>query len=338
MTLVKSSDKRQHVHILVVTPMFPSKERPSYGLFIKEQIEEYVNNFPNVDVKVLDLGTGNAISKYALGTLRVLFYLIKSRSDIIHLHYGLSGLILITIWPVLKALKIRTVITLHGSDALGKSVFVRFITKFASRIADCTIVVSHAIGEVIRSFLGTDNNVYYLPCGVSSSKFRCASSTRDRHAFEILFPSSPNRPEKNYARFVEIFDIVKGKIAKNNIRVVLLENVLPAMAPGVIAGADCMLLTSLHEGSPQVVKEAVFCGTPVVSVPVGEVEEILKGVEYCIVSDNNEELATACVEALLNQEEARRRVYATGHVMREKYNNKYIVLQLDRIYQSLLKE
>jgi len=45
--------------------------------------------------------------------------------------------------------------------------------------------------------------------------------------------------------------------------------------------ATYCLLTSLHEGSPTVVKEALACGLPVVSVDVGDVAERIEGIEGC---------------------------------------------------------
>ena len=51
--------------------------------------------------------------------------------------------------------------------------------------------------------------------------------------------------------------------------------------------ADVCLMTSHSEGSPQFIKEAMACGCPIVSVDVGDVAEILEGVEGCRIADKN---------------------------------------------------
>ena len=49
--------------------------------------------------------------------------------------------------------------------------------------------------------------------------------------------------------------------------------------------ADEYLLTSFNEGSPNILKEALACNVPVVSVDVGDAAERLLGLEMCAVCD-----------------------------------------------------
>ena len=62
---------------------------------------------------------------------------------------------------------------------------------------------------------------------------------------------------------------------------------------------DCLILTSDWEGSPTVVKEALACNLPVVTVDVGDVRDLLAGVEPSrIVPDQAEALGDALIEVL----------------------------------------
>src|SRR5712664_1222709 len=57
-----------------------------------------------------------------------------------------------------------------------------------------------------------------------------------------------------------------------------------AEVPVWLNASDVLLLTSMHEGSPTIVKEALACGLPVVSVDVGDVAERIEGVEGCYLA------------------------------------------------------
>ncbi len=58
-------------------------------------------------------------------------------------------------------------------------------------------------------------------------------------------------------------------------RTVFVGEVPPDQIAPYYAAADVLALCSLEEGSPTVVKEALACGTPVVSTDVGDVSEVL---------------------------------------------------------------
>ena len=55
-----------------------------------------------------------------------------------------------------------------------------------------------------------------------------------------------------------------------------------------MSACDALLFTSMQEGSPNVVKEALACNLPIVSVPVGDVESRLKDVEGCETCSNDD--------------------------------------------------
>ena len=73
-----------------------------------------------------------------------------------------------------------------------------------------------------------------------------------------------------------------------------------ARMPDYYRAADCMLLTSDSEGSPNVVKEALACGVPVVSVDAGDVRFWLDRVPGCVVAERDPAALAAALECVLD--------------------------------------
>jgi teichuronic acid biosynthesis glycosyltransferase TuaC len=84
-----------------------------------------------------------------------------------------------------------------------------------------------------------------------------------------------------------------------DIDLVPVTKVDPDKIPLYMNACDCLLLTSDWEGSPTVVKEALACNLPVVSVDVGDVKELVQGVQPSkIVPADAQRIADALVEIL----------------------------------------
>jgi glycosyltransferase involved in cell wall biosynthesis len=82
-----------------------------------------------------------------------------------------------------------------------------------------------------------------------------------------------------------------------------------------MSASDCLLVTSLHEGSPDLVKEAMSCNLPIVSVPCGDVPERLQGVEPGGVRPYNAVELAKLVESVLhtgNRSNGRERLFEQG--------------------------
>ena len=98
---------------------------------------------------------------------------------------------------------------------------------------------------------------------------------------------------------------------------------------------DFQLTTSFRESGPLVVKEAMACGTPIVSVDVGDVKDIIGNTEGCyIVERTPEEIASKICQALSfkGKTSGRQRIIDLG------LSNDLIAKKLIAIYEEVLNE
>lgn len=131
--------------------------------------------------------------------------------------------------------------------------------------------------------------VHVLPCGIDLNRFKsmdAASCRRQlgwrRDAFHVLFASSNGDPVKRpwLAKAAVEQTLRQGIPAELH----YLTDVSNSTVPVWLNASDALILTSLHEGSPTVVKEALACGLPVVSVDVGDVAERIEAIDGCYLA------------------------------------------------------
>jgi glycosyltransferase involved in cell wall biosynthesis len=219
---------------------------------------------------------GKGLWGYAKNILRLKKYLKNKEYDIIHAHYSLSA------FTASLAGSKPLVVSLMGSDVKEK-IWVKLLIKlFNSLFWDICIVKS----EDMKTSSGI-KNAYVIPNGVDLQKFRPLDKNEaleklgwDLDKKHILFPANPERPEKNFKLAKEALKLLN----KRDLELHYLNNVDNNLMAYFYNASDVVLLTSLWEGSPNVIKEAMACNCPVVSTKVGDVEWLFGKTEGCYIT------------------------------------------------------
>jgi glycosyltransferase involved in cell wall biosynthesis len=93
--------------------------------------------------------------------------------------------------------------------------------------------------------------------------------------------------------------------------------------PLYLNAADCFLCTSQAEGSPTILKEAMACNLPVVSVDVGDVKQRLGGVANCFIEPRDPDaLANRVIQVLRSGKRSDGRVHlndVTSEACRDRH-------------------
>lgn len=298
------------MNILHVTNMYPSRDRPYYGIFVQRQIESLRKKGLRCEVACVGKGFGG---------YREIFNLKErvGRAEIIHCHFGHTGSLAL-FW---KAVKHKPVVVSYcGDDLLGrvdqgggyskKHGLFAFINSFLSRYVDYAVVQSGQLSEKVRSGrtdiipYGTDTDSF---CELNKSEAKERIGLKGYTGKLILFLGQKEVPVKNYRLLEDAFGYLDLEFECRTLGNIAQEDMIYLMN-----AADVCVLTSKHEGSPNVVREAMACNKPIVSVNVGngEVEELLGPVEGCYVTGYDpEELAGAIKKALnFERTEARNRL------------------------------
>ena len=99
---------------------------------------------------------------------------------------------------------------------------------------------------------------------------------------------------------------------------------------------DALLLTSHSEGSPQVIKEAMACGLPIVAPYVGDIEERIHNLPGCYgsVCLGSSPLANLLQQALSFQG----RTQGRQRIIEQGLTNDIVAQKLISIYNQVLQK
>jgi glycosyltransferase involved in cell wall biosynthesis len=257
-----------------------------------------------VEVDVHDFVGARDPRNYVRAWIDVRRRLRTGRYDLVHAQFGQSALAALPC-PV------PLVVTLRGDDLLGVlhdtqghvtplGRLLPLVTRFAARRADAVIVVA----EHMKSLLDKSVDAAVIPSGLDLDLFRLMPQEEARRAAGlpldkklVLFVGASDLARKRYGLACEAVNLVAQRMPAE---LVLGWGVPHTKIPLLMNACDALIFTSLQEGSPNAVKEALACNLPVVSVPVGDVAERLRGIAGCELcpDDRPETLATALERVL----------------------------------------
>ncbi len=298
-------------------------------------IEEQSAALQQQGCEVLRFGiTGHGTMGYLRSLPALKKFIREQQPDLIHAHYGLSCLL-----ASMQRL-VPVVSTYHGSDIHDPHILP--LSRLAMRRSAWNIFVSKTAFEVAQNERLLPSPVCLktcsiLPCGVDLSAVRMV----DKAAARKLLHLPPTAPLVLFAgafdNVVKDAPLAKKAVAQlTEVQLIELKGYSREEVFLLMQAADVLLLTSRSEGSPQVVKEAMACGCPIVSTDVGDVRELTSGIAGCYVASSREpsDLAALLREALRfaknGRTDGRQRLIEKG------YTNDRIARQLMEIYTSVL--
>lgn len=354
-------------------------------------IEEQIAALQAQGLQIVRYGiTGKGIMGY-LRALPGLRRLIRTEQpDIVHAHYGLSGLL------ANLQRRVPVVTTYHGSDINVPKVLR--LSKIAMRLSAHNIFVSQrnvaiALGDAQSQCSGANAPVYgveckgkgshtLLPCGVNLTDDQLQSRSEARKALGldadapiILFAGAfANAVKNSELAFAAVERLqmqrigaeapahnIKCKDEEPSIAVTSTytqqhscdtQHVQHANTPytkteltelrgytreqvnQLMCAANALLMTSKTEGSPQVVKEAMACGCPIVSVDVGDVQERVSGVAGCYVVASRE--PTAIADALRQALAFDGKTNGREKILEMGLSNEQVAERLIEIYEQVV--
>ena len=313
---------------------------------------------PDGGTKVSMIFSHRQMNSLKASSIDVGFFMLKSRTSlkslfsdmiafrqklatfnphIVHAHYG-------TVTSFFCALGTNKplLITFRGSDlnpTSGENAFHTGIKHLLSQLS--TLRAKHIIcvSQKLKNRLWwKSDKVSIMPSGVDSSIFkplpikfareRLGLSLTDRI---ILFNVGESPLVKRLDLAEQAIEYVNSHY-HNICFIKLYGDIDPDDMPLYYNAADCLLLTSDNEGSPNVVKEALSCNCPVVSVDVGDVRDRLAGVwPSKVVKRDPVEIGEGIIEILKVGKRS------NGHDLIQDISLEKQGVQLASIYQFMLK-
>ncbi len=253
----------------------------------------------------------------------------EARIDVIDAHFGHPDGVAAALLGA--ALNRPFVVTLRGNETMHASyAFRRKAISWALRRAAGVITVSAPLREFALSLGAAPDRVAVIPNGVDTSIFYPRPRSRPKGGAKVILSAGYLIERKGHHHLIraakrlrergvrcevwiaggpgregQFEERLRGLTAELDLvdAVQFLGAVPPSRLGELMSEADVFCLASSREGWPNVVNEALACGTPVVATRIGGVPELVPSPEYgIIVEPGDQQGLEAALEAALSRE------------------------------------
>ena len=305
---------------------------------------------------------------------KIYFIMRRERPDIVHTHTAKAGA-LGRIAAVLAGIPVR-IHTFHGHifesyfNSFSAGVFI-FIERFLAFFSKYIVVVSEAQKEeIVKKYkIAKDKKVKVVPLGLDLDRLSLIVSKSGKLRGEMCIGNDCVLigiigrlvPVKNHRMFLDackkLFDLaggldirciligdgeertgLEGYARKLGIQEKVVFSGWKKEMADVYADLDIVALTSLNEGTPVALIEALASGRPVVSTDVGGVKDVVEdGINGYLVALGDASGLARCLLELAGDPEKRRAFGRNGRqkVLR-RYSKERLVKDIKALYEEAL--
>ena len=278
---------------------------------------------------------------YLKESLRLRNHLKQNVYNIIHAHYGLTAIV-----ALIARRKEKLVVSFMGDDLVGSrkpdgnntriSLMLANFNAWLSRwFYDFSIVKSAQMANRLKT-----KRYALIPNGVNVQTFQPGDKKQARTKLNIpesgkliIFVSLPTRAEKNFRLAEQSVPLLNDE----NTILLPLHGISQSELVDYYNAADVMVLSSYHEGSPNVIKEAMACNCPIVATDVGDVRWVLEDTEGCYIAGFEMEGFAEKLRLALDYAEKEGRTKGRERILKLGLDSDTIAQKIVDVYERVLK-
>lgn len=276
--------------------------------------------------------------KKGLGLFKDIYQLrrVQKSYDVVHAHYSTNALI-----ALLAGTRKKLITSFLGSDIFGfrneyqkkskVSYIILFITRLVTHFAPLIIVKSEEMKNNLSK--KAHKKIHIIPNGVDFNMFKPISQESARkelglssHEKLVLFLANPEDKNKNFKLAKTAFNILQ----KSNVTLLAPYPIPYKQVPLYLNAVDVLLITSITEGSSNILKEALACNCSVISVSVGDAVKNLSNIENCAISSYQAEDIAKKISVILKSNKGSNGRKSINHL-----ENKLIAKKIIGLYKSI---